>query len=108
MLKLFLKERDSFFSWGEDSGWVANSLSHCCQLRVLELSNIHLQKEKMQNKGIEKKDVYCTWGELRNAYKILVDILEPRAERTWVMWVHFFIFHLSSDAVSLILYDIIG
>jgi hypothetical protein len=42
--------------WGGCSGWVANLLSHCCQMRVLEPSNISFKKkEKMQNKGIKKR-----------------------------------------------------
>jgi hypothetical protein len=36
----------------------------------------------------------------RNAHKILVDILEARAERTWEIQVHNFIINLFSDAVG--------
>jgi hypothetical protein len=48
-----------FFSLGGDSGWIANSLSHCCQIRVLELSNISLKKKK------RKKERKCRTRALR-------------------------------------------
>jgi hypothetical protein len=87
VLKLFFRERDSFFPWGRgDSGWVANSLSHCCQMRVLELSYISFRKKrKCRTRALKKRMCNAHGGSLRNAYKILVDIVEPRAERTRMM-----------------------
>jgi hypothetical protein len=72
---------------GGQSSWVQNSLLRCCQIYVPELSNISFKKKKrMQSKGIERRKCSAHWGgggALRNAYRILVDILETRAERTW-------------------------
>lgn len=45
-----------FGGGGLDSWWVANSLSHCCQIRVLELSNLKRERErKCRTRALKKR-----------------------------------------------------